>query len=258
MLAAVVSQASALAGMGRLAERVSRRVRPDPRRDAEVRGERVVFRSLEAEGFLEQFRGRRILEVGPKHGEDSRLLAMLDPAELVLIDLPEKRAVVETWLPAVQAACPVRYVEANLLYLPADECSDLGRFDLIFCLGVVYHNVEQLRLLRRLFNLCATGGVLVLESSTTRDRRLADLNVVEVHWPSPYRETTTITHHPSRRALRSWLEMVGFTEVAIRDVYSRGLGWQRAVLTATRPADPAPYLSYASEEHRPWIAGEAV
>jgi 2-polyprenyl-3-methyl-5-hydroxy-6-metoxy-1,4-benzoquinol methylase len=258
MLVHVSIGASALAGMGRLARRAGRRVHPDPRRDAELQGERVVFRSLEREGFLERFRGGRILEVGPKHGEDSLLLATLRPAELVLIDLPEKRQLVQTWLPALQALCLTLYLEANLLYVPPDELSGLGQFDLVFCLGVVYHNAEQLRLLRRLFNLCVIGGALVLESSTTRDRRLADLNAVEIHWPEPYRGTENITHHPSRRALKSWLEMVGFAEVEIRDVYSRDLSWQRAVLTAIRPPHPSPYLSYASGEHPPWTAGEAT
>jgi SAM-dependent methyltransferase len=228
------------------------------RREAEFRGERVVFRSLEQEGFLKRFKALRILEVGPKHGEDSLLLAALAPTELVLIELPEKRELVETWLGAVEERCPTRHVEANLLYMSPDELRSLGKFDLIWCLGVIYHNAEQLRLLRRLFNLCVTGGQLVLEASTTRNRRLSDLNAVEIHWPKPYRDTQNITHQPSRQALKSWLEMAGFAEVEVRDIYSSALSWQRAVLTATRPPNPTPYVSYASDEGPKWIAGEAT
>ena len=226
----------------------------DPKRIAETRGERVVFRHLERAGRLKRFRGGRILEIGPKHGEDSRLLASLEPGELVLLDLPEKDALVQTWVSELKAT----YVSGNLLYMTPSELLELGTFDLVWCLGVVYHNVEQLRLLRRLFHLTRTDGFVVIESSTTRDRRLADKNVVEIHWPKTYRGERTITHQPSRLALKSWLEMVGFADVRIEPVYSRATAWQRAVLTAVRPAEPKPYLSYVGEDAPPWIAGDAT
>lgn len=176
----------------------------------------------------------------------------------MLLDLPEKDELVQQWLPEIQALCPTRYVTGNLMYLPPDELAALGTFDLVWCLGVVYHNVEQLRLLRRLFHLTRPHGLVVIESATTRDRRLADRNVVEVHWPDLYRGQRTITHLPSRRALASWLEMVGFAEVEVEPVYSRHTGWQRAVLTGVRPAEPAPYLSYVGEDAPPWVAGDAT
>jgi hypothetical protein len=203
---------------------------------------------------LERFRGGRILEIGPKHGEDTRLLATLEPEELVLLDLPEKDALVRSWLSEVDAG----YVSGNPLSLSRDELCGLGSFDLVWCLGVLYHNAEQLRLPRRLFQLTRAGGLAVVESSTTRDRRPADENVVEIHWPETYRGERTLTHHPSRRAIKSWMEMVGFADVRIEDVYSRHTGWQRAVVTGLRPAQPKPYLSYVGEDAPPWVAGEAT
>src|SRR5439155_15404818 len=124
----------------------------DPRRLAEARG-RIVFETLERSGFLERARGGRILEVGPKHGRDSVLLAGLEPCELVLLDLPEKNELVRDWLLEVESRAPTRYVQGNLLYLEPEELAALGRFELVWCCGVLYHNVEQLRLLRRLFHL---------------------------------------------------------------------------------------------------------
>ena len=79
-----------------------------------------------------------------------------------------------------------------------------------------------------------------------------------MHWPDLYRGQRTITHLPSRLALKSWLEMVGYTEVQIEPVYSRHTGWQRAVLTGIRPAEPKPYLSYVGEDAPPWAAGDAT
>jgi len=212
-------------------------VRTSARRGREAGGARVVFDALRDE----LPHGGRILEIGPKHGLDTRLLATLEPRELVTVDLPEKGDTIASWLGEIPGA---RHIEANVLYLSDSERAALGRFDVVWCLGVLYHNVEQLRLLRRLYELTAEGGIVVVESSTTRNRLLAGRNVVELHWPDTYRGVPTITHLPTRRAIASWLEMVGFTDVRIRDVYSRGLRRQRAVLTGRRDSAASAYAGY--------------
>jgi SAM-dependent methyltransferase len=219
--------------------------RTSAKRRREVGGARVVFEYLQPE----LPRGGRILEIGPKHGLDTRLLATLEPRELITVDLAEKAGEISSWLPEVPVA---RHVEANVLYLDEGERAELGSFDLVWCLGVLYHNAEQLRLLRRLYELTAEGGLVVIESATTRNRILAGRNVVELHWPETYRSVPTITHLPTRRAIASWLEMVGFTDVRVRDVYSRSLGWQRAVLTGRRDSGGSAYAGYGL-----YVAGTA-
>jgi hypothetical protein len=222
----------------------------DPRRRSEASGRRVVFEHLQADGALERFRGRRILEIGPKHGEDSLLLATLEPSEFVLVDLPQKRSLVDTWLPRVRELVPdTRYVEGNLIYLD----DDLGEFHLVWCLGVLYHNAEQLRLLHRLFTLTATGGLAVIESATARKRRLADENVVEVYAPGDYRDVPTITQIPSRRALVTLAELAGFADVRLLDVYSKYLARDRAVIVGEHSERSAPYRLHGS-----WVVGEAT
>lgn len=74
----------------------------DPRRIDELVRERVVFNRLKEKGFFSGFEGKRILEIGPKHGKDTMLLATLNPSELVLIDLPEKYSMVREWLPHIR------------------------------------------------------------------------------------------------------------------------------------------------------------
>jgi SAM-dependent methyltransferase len=225
--------------IGRLLARTSARGR------RELGGARVVFDHL----CPELPRSGRILEIGPKHGLDTRLLATLEPREFVTVDLPEKADEIASWLPEVPVT---RHVEGNVLYMGERERAELGRFDLVWCLGVLYHNAEQLRLLRRLYELTADGGLVVVESATTRSRILAGRNVVELHWPETYRSVPTITPLPSRRAIAAWLEMVGFTDVRIRDVYSRSLRWQRAVLTGRRDSDDSAYAGYGL-----YVAGSA-
>ena len=212
----------------------------DPRRIAEIAGERVVFEFLKRQGFLDALENKRILEIGPKHGQDSLRLAGLKPRELVLIDLPNTDSMIEKWLPTVP--CRTTYVQGNVSYLTQDQVRQLGTFNLVWCTGVIYYECEQLRLLKRLFDLTTCGGRIVVESSTTRNSRLKDLNVVEIHWPMPYRHR--VTHLPSRLAIRSWLEMVGFEHCEIRDVYSRRLRNTRAVCTAMKTTGSTPYSSH--------------
>jgi len=55
------------------------------------------------------FHDSRILASGPKDGLNSKRLTYLLPEELVMIDLPEKRAGNEQWLN--QMTCPSKYIE---------------------------------------------------------------------------------------------------------------------------------------------------
>ncbi len=172
----------------------------------------ALFDELAALAGPGRFAGRRILEIGPRDGLDSRRLAGLAPAELVMLDLPEKGEVNRGWL--AEIACPHRYIEANYLYMDPAARVGLGRFDLIWFTGVLYHNAEQLRMLRTLFRQLEPDGWLVLESSTLRGpRELRDGAYVQVHWPKTFRDTGTITHMPSAGAIRAWLDMAGFGTV---------------------------------------------
>jgi len=214
---------------------------------------RIVFHRLQARGFLDGFAGKRILEIGPKHGWDSALLASLGPSELTLIDLPEKVELVGSWLPSVQAVVPTRFVAGNLLYLERDALEQLGTFDLVWCLGVLYHNAEQLRLIRRLRTLCSADGKVVIETEIDGSRS----SVVRVHWPEPLRGVPTVTHNPSRTAVMAWMEMAGFTDVRSEHILSRPTARKRAVLTGRAGGEP--YRGYIQTGRNPeYIAGEAT
>jgi 2-polyprenyl-3-methyl-5-hydroxy-6-metoxy-1,4-benzoquinol methylase len=187
-----------------------RRIRPA---DAEPMMYRVhLFEELLALSGRTRFAGTRILEIGPRDGLDSKRLAALSPAELVMVELPEKHGVTAPWVDTIPG--PKRYIEANLMYMARAELDALGRFDLVWCTGVLYHNAEQLRMLRRLFTLLRPGGFLVLESATFRGpRALRDQALVQVYFPDTYRNTGTITHLPTPAAINAWLGMAGFEKV---------------------------------------------
>src|SRR5262245_53229669 len=101
----------------------------------------------------------RVLEIGPKDGEDTRRLKSL--GHVTTIDLP---------------GVGEPSIVGNILY---DDVLNGATFDLVWCTGVLYHNPEQLRFITRLFDALTPGGTIVLESATTRKWLLRYRNVVE-------------------------------------------------------------------------------
>lgn len=185
---------------------------------------------------------RRILEIGPRDGEDTRRLLTLRPERLVLVDLPNQEARVRGWLTPL-AAPNVDLIVGNLMQ--DARIAALEPFDLVWCTGVLYHNPEQLRMVRRLFDLTVPGGLLVLESSTARRPGLRGEACVEIWHGVPKAEhrrhhvSTNITHLPSRRAIAAWLAMVGFEEIVESTCHrrvSRALALSRAAFIARRGA----------------------
>lgn len=167
---------------------------------------------------LDFFKNKRILEIGPKDGEDTFRLQSLNPSEIVMFDLPDKTSENNKWIDKLEVNN--KLVIENFLYLDKDKYNDLGNFDLIYFTGVLYHNPEQLKFLKKLYDKLNSEGVLVLESATTRNIFLKRRNVVEVFFPETYRGTTTITHLPSKKAIISWLKMVGFQNIFISKSYN--------------------------------------
>ena len=164
----------------------------------------------------EKFFDKRILEIGPRDGDDTQRLVDLKPKKLTLIDLPQDDRDVK-WLEKIDY--DYEFIEKNFLYMNRKEIEALGKFDLIYFTGIIYHNAEQLRFIQKLYELLNQNGVLVLESSTIRNIILRNLNIVQIWYPNSFRNTSTITHMPSKKALKSWLRMVGFNKIYDSDCF---------------------------------------
>jgi len=118
---------------------------------------------------LQDKRPLNILEIGPRDGVDTARLLSLSPQRLVLVDLPDKEERVRRWMEPLNAPT-LELVIGNIMY--DDACSTLGEFDIVWCTGVLYHNPEQLRMVRRLYDFVRPGGLLAIESATARRGRL--------------------------------------------------------------------------------------
>lgn len=183
----------------------------------------------------------RVLEIGPRDGIDSKRLLALNPERLVLVDLPDKQERIQGWIGQLPAD-KVDLIIGNIMY--DDQARNLEPFDVVWCTGVLYHNPEQLRMVRQLYDFVKPGGLLVIESATARRRGLRDEACVEI-WQGIDKATmrrhhvsTNVTHLPSCRAIQAWLEMVGFVDAQQSDCHRkvmRGLGRNRAAFIAKRP-----------------------
>ena len=158
----------------------------------------------------EKFFDKSILEIGPRDGDDTNRLVDLKPKKLTLIDLPQDSRDGE-WLKKIDY--DYEFIEKNFLYMNKKEIEELGKFDLIYFTGIIYHNAEQLRFVQKIYELLNENGVLVLESSTIRNIILRKLNIVQIWYPNSFRSTSTITHLPSKKAIKSWLKMGGFNKI---------------------------------------------
>ncbi|MEB3213685.1 MAG: methyltransferase domain-containing protein [Leptolyngbyaceae bacterium] len=223
-----------------------------------IKGKQLEYRSFLFEDLLTCLDGRevkRILEIGPRDGVDSLRLLQLKPDLLVLIDLPEKHDLINGWLGKLPSA-KVELILGNIMY--DERIRKLEPFDVVWCTGVLYHNPEQLRMVRMLFDLVKPEGVLVIESATARRRGLRDEACVEL-WHGvdknvmrTYHLSSNITHLPSRKAIHAWLDMVGFSKVNLSSCHrrvSRGLAGSRSAFIARRLPGDYPrgyYLSSGS------------
>jgi len=174
-----------------------------------------------------EFAGARVLEVGPKAGHHTRWLASaLRPSEFVLVDLAT--AVDHGYA----SECGATLYFENIL--EPRQVATHAPFDLILCLGVLYHNVDQFRLLSTLWELARPGTLLALESTVTplEGRISASQAILELRWDT---ERVGNMLLPSTSAIATMLAMTGWTDVRwyqdFRTVASA------ALLTARRASD---------------------
>ena len=150
-----------------------------------------------------EWRGLRMLEVGPKYGIHTRFVdEHLEPSFLAFSDFEEDRHFHEEWEAGLRA--PHAWVYGDLRH--ADALHEHGPFDLVFFLGVLYHSAFHLELLGRLNRVTRLGGEMLLE--TTIDPRPD--SALRVRWQPGTGKAKLV---PTFDALRIELAWTGWREV---------------------------------------------
>ena len=103
----------------------------------------------------------RVLDVGCNAGFDTFYLSTLGAAEVIGIEPAPLFYSQALFLWSLYSCPNVRFLRTGWQGL---KDSFLGTFDLINCMGILYHEPHPLLLIETLFDLLAPGGKLVLES----------------------------------------------------------------------------------------------
>lgn len=187
---------------------------------------------------------KRVLDVGCNAGFDTFYLSTMGAAEVIGIE-PSPLFYYQALFLWSLYTCPnVRFLRTGWQGLKG---SYLGTFDVINCLGIIYHEPHPMLLIETLFELLAPGGKLVLESHVTMDDDLKAYFVED-----KFAGDKTWYWLPSVPALCAMLRVYGFTDITVRSHYpvptsnpedpTRTVEGHpaggRVFLTALKPAEP--------------------
>jgi hypothetical protein len=176
----------------------------DKRHGTRIGGRDLTITTEGLEDILDpdRYRGRRILEVGPKYGIHSLWMdEQLEPSELVFVDFAADRVLHEEWTPALRR--PFRFVYGDLR---EGRVLELSPFDLTLFLGVLYHSIYPVSLLAVLNRATRMGGEMLLETSY-HERPDACLDLA---WQLESRKAKST---PSLDAVRLMLAWTGWRKV---------------------------------------------
>ena len=153
--------------------------------------------------------GARVLDIGCGNGYYG--LRMLGAGAELVVGVDPTILFVMQWL-----AC--RHFSGDLpnfvLPLGIEELPP-GRpgFDTVFCMGVLYHRREPLRLLERLRELLRPGGKLVLESLVLPPDRQQEVLVPSAR----YARMRNVWAIPGTGCLAGWLDQAGLRDIRLVD-----------------------------------------
>lgn len=160
---------------------------------------------------IERFKGTTVLEVGPKFGFHSLWIdKTLHPRLLVMADLQMQLLEGnQDWLPKIKCRHSMYYGDVLKSLRMKAFC---GSFDLVFLAGVLYHNVEQIRLLNLMWKLTKPKGTMLLQSTIYNKPE----SLIKLTW-EPGRMQGYC--YPSPKALLTMLVMTGWNDFRIYSDY---------------------------------------
>lgn len=149
---------------------------------------------------LSELCGKVVADVGCNNGYYLFKMLEFAPKKLVGFD-PSVRTFLQFRLINALAKTSVKYELLGVESLPSYE----HKFDIIFCLGVIYHRSDPLKMLKELKASLNKGGVVFLDTLYIADEREIALVPRQT-----YSKIANIHFVPSIPALRNWCERAGF------------------------------------------------
>jgi len=165
----------------------------------------VLEQTLDEVIDKKSFKNKRVLEIGPKFGHHSLWIDKnLNPSYFLMLELPSKKDFSKNWLPGIN--CPHEIIFEDILI--CKSLLEKEPFDLVFFTGVLYHNVEQIKILNILWNVIHPNGTMLLQSTVYREEE----SLIRLSW-QPGKLGGYC--YPSPKALLTMLAMTGWNKISI-------------------------------------------
>lgn len=150
--------------------------------------------------FMSEIKGKIVADVGCNNGYYMFKMLEFEPKKLVGFD-PSVRCFLQFSLINALAKKDINFELLGVQDLPSYEF----KFDVIFCLGVLYHRQDPIKMLKELKSSLNKNGVVFLDTMYIEN----DKEVALVP-RSTYSRISNIYFVPSILALRNWCERAGF------------------------------------------------
>jgi tRNA (mo5U34)-methyltransferase len=167
---------------------------------------------------LPKLAGRRILDIGSSNGYYMFRMAAQKP--LFVLGLEPQGSFYYQYL-AIQKF--LRQDNVFCLPIPHDQLPGMDQyFDLVFCMGVLYHRKSPIEMLKSIHDSLKKGGQIVLENLVLDTRENLCL------FPKDrYGKMRNVFFIPDLLAMESWLARAGFTDIQCVDVAKTSCKEQR-------------------------------
>jgi tRNA (mo5U34)-methyltransferase len=162
---------------------------------------RIDYRWRELRPHLPQIAGRRVLDIGSNAGYDPFMFKLLGASDVMACEpfqFIRQMEFLESVYRSGIRPCQMRWQELD------PELH--GRFDLVHCHGVLYHEVHPMVLLERLRAMLVDDGTLLFGSMMLADPELSECARFV---PGSYYNDPSWWWVPGRLAMRWMLETVG-------------------------------------------------
>ncbi|MBZ7931312.1 tRNA 5-methoxyuridine(34)/uridine 5-oxyacetic acid(34) synthase CmoB [Campylobacter sp. RM12910] len=155
--------------------------------------------------FMNEISGKTVADIGCNNGYYMFKMLEFNPALLVGFD-PSIKYRLQFELINTLAKTSIKYELLGVEDLPNYPL----KFDVIFCLGVIYHRSDPIKMLKELKSGLNKNGVVFLDTMYIEDER--EIALVP---NKTYSKIPNIYFIPSISALKNWCERAGFKDFQI-------------------------------------------
>ncbi|MBZ7933298.1 tRNA 5-methoxyuridine(34)/uridine 5-oxyacetic acid(34) synthase CmoB [Campylobacter sp. LH-2024] len=155
--------------------------------------------------FMNEISGKTVADIGCNNGYYMFKMLEFNPALLVGFD-PSIKYRLQFELINALAKTSIKYELLGVEDLPNYPL----KFDVIFCLGVIYHRSDPIKMLKELKSGLNKNGIVFLDTMYIEDER--EIALVP---NKTYSKIPNIYFIPSISALKNWCERAGFKDFQI-------------------------------------------